>query len=174
MMLMASGATFGFRRTLPHMLGVGIGFVVLALLVGLGIAEAIAAAPVLGLALKVAGSAYMLWFAWSILNAAAPGDGAPAATRPMRFHEAALFQWVNPKAWAMALTAVTAYAPGETPAAIAAVALVFGLVNIPTVGSWALLGQEMRRWLTSARRRRVFNATMAVLLVASLWPILTH
>ena len=174
MMLMASGATFGFRRTLPHMFGVEIGFVVLTLLVGFGIAEAIEALPLLGLALKVAGSAYMLWFAWRILNATPPGEEARAASRPMRFHEAALFQWVNPKAWAMALTAVTAYAPAGTPAAIAAVAVIFGLVNIPTVGSWALLGQEMRRWLTSERRRRLFNATMAALLVASLWPIVTH
>ena len=115
----------------------------------------------------------MLWFAWKILNAGAPGE-AGAAARPMRFHEAALFQWVNPKAWAMALTAVTAYAPGGTLPAMATVAVIFGLVNIPSVGSWTLLGQGMRRFLTSDRRRRAFNATMAVLLVGSLWPLLAH
>jgi threonine/homoserine/homoserine lactone efflux protein len=173
LMLMASGAAFGFRRTIPHMLGVGIGFVVMAILVGFGLAGLIEAAPGLKLALKAAGVGYMLWFAWKILHAAAPGE-AGAAARPMSFLQAAAFQWVNPKAWAMALTAVTAYAPGETLAAVVAVALVFGLVNIPSVGSWTLLGQQMRRWLTSDRRRRAFNATMAVLLVASLWPVLTH
>ena len=118
LMLLASGAAFGFRRSVPHMLGVGIGFVAMTVLVGLGLAGLIEAAPGLRLALKAAGVAYMLWFAWKILNAGAPGE-AGAAARPMRFHEAALFQWVNPKAWAMALTAVTAYAPGGTLPAMA-------------------------------------------------------
>ena len=173
LMLLASGAAFGFRRSVPHMLGVGIGFVAMTVLVGLGLAGLIDAAPGLRLALKAAGVAYMLWFAWKILNAGAPSE-AGAAARPMRFHEAALFQWVNPKAWAMALTAVTAYAPGGTLPAMATVAVIFGLVNIPSVGSWTLLGQRMRRFLTSDRRRRAFNATMAVLLVGSLWPLLAH
>ena len=173
LMLLASGAAFGFRRSVPHMLGVGIGFVAMTVLVGLGLAGLIEAAPGLRLALKAAGVGYMLWFAWKILNAGAPGE-AGAAARPMRFHEAALFQWVNPKAWAMALTAVTAYAPGGTLPAMAMVAVIFGLVNIPSVGSWTLLGQGMRRFLTSDRRRRAFNATMAVLLVGSLWPLLAH
>ena len=173
LMLLASGAAFGFRRSVPHMLGVGIGFVAMTVLVGLGLAGLIEAAPGLRLALKAAGVGYMLWFAWKILNAGAPGE-AGAAARPMRFHEAALFQWVNPKAWAMALTAVTAYAPGGTLPAMATVAVIFGLVNIPSVGSWTLLGQRMRRFLTSDRRRRAFNATMAVLLVGSLWPLLAH
>ncbi len=173
LMLLASGAAFGFRRSVPHMLGVGIGFVAMTVLVGLGLAGLIEAAPGLRLALKAAGVGYMLWFAWKILNAGAPGE-AGAAARPMRFHEAALFQWVNPKAWAMALTAVTAYAPGGTLPAMATVAVIFGLVNIPSVGSWTLLGQGMRRFLTSDRRRRAFNATMAVLLVGSLWPLLAH
>ena len=173
LMLLASGAAFGFRRSVPHMLGVGIGFVAMTVLVGLGLAGLIEAAPGLRLALKAAGVGYMLWFAWKILNAGAPSE-AGAAARPMRFHEAALFQWVNPKAWAMALTAVTAYAPGGTLPAMATVAVIFGLVNIPSVGSWTLLGQRMRRFLTSDRRRRAFNATMAVLLVGSLWPLLAH
>ncbi len=116
----------------------------------------------------------MLWFAWSILNAAPPGDG-----RARRDPADAL-----PRGRALPVGQSQGLGdgpdrdhrlpPGGTPAAVVAVALVFGLVNIPTVGSWALLGQEMRRWLTSERRRRVFNATMALLLVASLWPILTH
>ena len=173
LMLLASGAAFGFRRSVPHMLGVGVGFVAMTVLVGLGLAGLIDAAPGLRLALKAAGVAYMLWFAWKILNAGAPSE-AGAAARPMRFHEAALFQWVNPKAWAMALTAVTAYAPGGTLPAMATVAVIFGLVNIPSVGSCTLLGQRMRRFLTSDRRRRAFNATMAVLLVGSLWPLLAH
>ena len=147
LMLMASGAAFGFRRSVPHMLGVGIGFTVMALLVGLGLAGLIEAAPGLKLALKAAGTVYMLWFAWKILTRHA--RGGCGAARPMSFMQAALFQWANPKAWAMALTAVTAYAPDQTLAAVAAVAVVFGLINIPSVGSWTLLGQQMRPWLTS-------------------------
>ena len=173
LMLLASGAAFGFRRTVPHMFGVGIGFVVMTVLVGVGLAGLLEAAPWLGGVLKGIAVLYMLWFAWKILNAAAPGN-AGAAARPMTFVQAALFQWVNPKAWAMALTAIAAYAPERSLGAVATVAVVFGLVNIPSVGAWALLGQQMRRWLTSPRRRRAFNAVMAVLLLASLWPVLAH
>lgn len=171
LMLMASGAAFGFRRTVPHMLGVGIGFVAMTVVVGLGLAGLLERVPALATALKAASLAYMLWFAWKILNAPAPGE-ADTGARPFTFLQAALFQWVNPKAWAMAITAVTAYAPARTPWAMAVVAVIFGLVNIPSVGSWTLLGQGMRRFLTSASRRRAFNATMAALLVASLWPVL--
>ena len=173
LMLMASGATFGFRRTLPHMLGVGLGFTAMTALVGLGIAGLLAASPALSLALKVASLAYMLWFAWKILHAPEPGTAGPAS-RPMTFLQAAAFQWVNPKAWAMALTAVSAYAPDRSVGAVVLVAVIFGLINIPSVGSWTLLGQAMRGFLAGPARRRAFNATMAALLVLSLLPVLTH
>ena len=173
LMLMASGATFGFRRTVPHMLGVGLGFTAMTALVGLGIAGLLAASPALSLALKVASLAYMLWFAWKILHAPEPGTAGPAS-RPMTFLQAAAFQWVNPKAWAMALTAVSAYAPDRSVGAVVLVAVIFGLINIPSVGSWTLLGQAMRGFLAGPTRRRAFNATMAALLVLSLLPVLTH
>ena len=171
LMLLASGAAFGFRRTVPHMLGIGVGFVAMTIVIGLGVAGLLERVPALALALKAASLAYMLWFAWKILNAPAPG-AADTGARPVTFLQAALFQWVNPKAWAMAITAVTAYAPARTPWAIVGVAVIFGLVNVPSVGTWTLLGQGMRRFLTSPGRRRAFNVTMAVLLLASLWPVL--
>ena len=133
LMLMASGATFGFRRTIPHMLGVGLGFTAMTVLVGLGIAGLLAASPVLALGLKAASLGYMMWFAWKILNAPEPGAAGPAA-RPMTFLQAAAFQWINPKAWAMALTAVSAYAPDRSVGAVVLVAVIFGLINIPSVG----------------------------------------
>jgi threonine/homoserine/homoserine lactone efflux protein len=92
----------------------------------------------------------------------------------MTFLQAAAFQWVNPKAWAMALTAVAAYAPDRSAGAIVIVAVVFGLINIPSVGSWTLLGQGMQGFLAGPLRRRVFNATMAALLILSLLPVLSH
>ena len=172
LMLMASGANFGIRRTIPHMLGVSIGFAVLAICVGLGLGAAFEAYPRLYDALKVAAVLYMLWLAWRIANAAPPGEAAKAG-QPMTFLQAVLFQWVNPKAVAMAVTAVTVYAPERTLWAVLAVALVFSAVNLPSVGSWAWLGVQMKRWLSSPGRLRAFNWTMAALLILSLYPVLT-
>ena len=172
LMLMASGANFGFRRTVPHMLGVAIGFTVMVTVMGAGLAGLFELYPVSYTVLKVVSVVYMLWLAWKIANAAAP-EGAPDAdARPFTFLQAALFQWVNPKAWAMALTAISAYSPGHTLGAIALVALVFGAVNLPSVGSWTVIGQQMARLLTNPRRLALFNWTMALLLVASLYPVL--
>ena len=173
LMLMASGARFGVRRTVPHMLGVALGFVFMAALVGAGVAQAFVAVPELYVGLKVASVAYLLVLAGKIATAPPPGEAATTG-RPMSFLAAAAFQWVNPKAWAMALTAVSVYAPSQTLAGIAAVAVVFGAVNLPSVGIWAALGQGMRRVLTSPGRMRAFNVAMAVMLVASLYPVLLH
>ena len=171
LMLMTSGANFGFRRTIPHMLGVGLGFVIMVVLVGAGLVSVFDAYPVSYTVLKVFSVAYLLYLAWKIAVASAPGEAGGSA-KPMTFLQAALFQWVNPKAWAMALTAVTVYAPSQSIAAIGLVAVVFGVVNLPSVGSWTVLGQQMRRFLTNPLRLRVFNGAMALLLVASLAPIL--
>ena len=173
LVLMASGANFGVRRTVPHMLGVALGFVFMAVLVGAGLAQAFVAAPQLYAALKAASVAYLLCLAWKIAMAPPPGEDARAG-RLMTFLAAAAFQWVNPKAWAMALTAVSVYAPSQTIAGIMAVAVVFGIVNLPSVGAWAMLGQELRRVLTNPARMRAFNVLMAVLLVALLYPVLLH
>jgi len=171
LMLMASGANFGFRRTIPHMLGVALGFVFMAFLMGIGLAELFDEFPWLHTVLTVVSIAYLLWLAWKIAHAAPPEPGAAKGT-PLTFLQAAAFQWVNPKAWAMALTAVTIYAPGDTALAILAVAAVFGAINLPSVSTWCLLGQGMQRILTDHKRLLVFNWTMALLLVLSLYPVL--
>lgn len=171
LMLLASGANFGFRRSLPHMLGISLGFALMALLVGLGLAQMFELYPVLKLVLKVLAVTYMLYLAWKIANAAAP-KAADEAGKPFTFLQAAAFQWVNPKAWAMALTAMTVYAPSQELAVIVVVAAVFAAVNLPSVTFWAVLGQQAQRILTNQRRLRVFNVTMAVLLVASLYSVL--
>lgn len=171
MMLLASGANFGFRRSVPHMLGISLGHALMVFLVGMGLAQVFAAMPLLGLGLKIGSVVYMIWLAWKIAHAAAPQEGSVGG-RPFSFLQAAAFQWVNPKAWAMALTAVTVYAAGQSSAAMLTVAVVFALVNLPSVSVWTVAGQQLRRWLTTNRRLQVFNWTMAVLLVASLWPVL--
>lgn len=171
LLLMASGANFGFRRTVPHMLGISLGHAFMVVLVGLGLAGLFVAFPVARVLLKVISVAYMLWLAWKIANAAAPGDGK-AGSVPMTFLQAAAFQWVNPKAWFMALGAITNYAQGAGLRSVLVVALVFACVNLPSVSVWTIAGQAMRHLLTNPNRRKVFNWTMAGLLVLSLWPVL--
>lgn len=171
LMLMASGANFGLRRTLPHALGVSLGHAFMVAAMGLGVAAAFEALPWAMTALKGVSALYMLWLAWRIAHAAAPRARAGAG-RPMTFLEAAAFQWVNPKAWAMALGAVALYAADGAVASVLAVAGVFAAVNLPSVGVWAALGTQLARVLTSPGRLRAFNWTMAALLLASLYPVL--
>ena len=171
LMLMASGANFGFRRTLPHMLGIVGGLSVMALLVGAGLMALFDALPALNLVLKVASVCYLLWLALKIATAA-PMAERDADSRPMTFLQAAAFQWVNPKAWAMCLSAITLYAPDRTLLSVAIVAGAFAVVCFPAISVWAWLGTVVRQWLSNATRLKVFNITMAALLVASLYPVL--
>ncbi|UNU42542.1 LysE family translocator [Sphingopyxis sp. YF1] len=168
MMLMASGANFGLRRTVPHALGVGIGFTLMIILVGVGLMGLFDLFPVLNLVLKVVSVTYLLWLAWKIANAAAPDTAGNAGGKPMTFVQAVLFQWVNPKAWSMALTAIALYAPDRNLFAVLLVALVFGVINLPSTSLWAVMGVSLRGWLSSPARLKAFNWTMAALLVGSL------
>jgi len=171
LMLMASGANFGFRRTVPHILGVALGFVFMLSLVGVGLVRVFDAYPVSYTVLKGANVLYLMHLAFKIATSA-PMLTTNHGGRPLTFLQAALFQWVNPKGWAMALTAVTGYAPSQSPAVIAIVALVFGAINLPSVSSWTLMGQRIQGVLSSPRRLRAFNFTMAALLIGSLYPVL--
>lgn len=173
MMLMASGANFGLRRTLPHMMGVGIGFVLMVFLVGAGLTQLFDLWPLSYSLLKVMSVVYLLYLAWKIATAAPKSPDAPETDKkPITFLQAAAFQWVNPKAWAMALTATTAYSGDHSMRNVVIVALVFGAVNIPSISTWTVLGLQIRKILTNPRRLRAFNWTMGALLVATLWPIL--
>ena len=170
LMLLTSGVNFGWARTVPHMLGIGVGFMVMLVLIGFGFGQVFERVPRLYDAVLIVGVLYMLWLAWKFANAGPPKEGE-AKARPMTFFQAAAFQWVNPKAWAMAVTAITAYTvPEQFTLSIVIAALVFGAVNIPSVACWALFGTGMRRLLSRPRMIRVFNVAMALLLVASLWP----
>ncbi|MEL7345199.1 MAG: LysE family translocator [Pseudomonadota bacterium] len=170
LMLMASGVNFGFRRTIPHMLGVGLGFTFMIVLIGIGLMELFDAVPVTYTILKIVCAVYLLWLAWKIANAAEPKAGT--ASTPITFLQAAVFQWVNPKAWFMATAAITAYAPERNLFAVLLVAIIFGAINIPCVSLWTILGQNIRRVLGNPKRLRVFNWSMAAFLIVSVWPLL--
>ena len=173
LMLMTSGVNFGPRRTVPHLLGVCVGFTLMVALVGLGLAGLFARLPVLLVALKWIGAAYMLWLAWKIARAAPVRSGAGGG-RPMTFLGAAAFQWVNPKAWIIGVTAVATYTvPDDFVRTVLLVATVFGVVTLFATGSWVLFGSVLRRVLQRPAVLRLFNWTMAALLVASLYPALT-
>ncbi|OXE35796.1 MAG: lysine transporter LysE [Phenylobacterium zucineum] len=171
-MLMASGANFGFRSTLPHMLGVSLGFGFMVLAVGLGLGQIFIRFPVLHPVLAIGGGAYMLWLAWKIAGAHGLGDLGRTG-QPVTFLQAAGFQWINPKAWIMGVTAVTTYAPQTNYGRnVVLVSLIFVVVNAPCIAAWAGFGVSLRRFLDRPERLRAFNLSMALLLVLSLVPLI--
>ena len=172
MMLFASGVNFGFRRTIPHMFGIGVGFFVLLIGVGLGLGALLHAVPLLYTILKFAGGAYLVWIAWKIATSRSIAEKESGA-QPMSFLSAAAFQWVNPKAWVMAVTAMATYTnPQLYLISVLVVGFAFAAVNVPSVSTWAGFGSALRDWLSDPVRLKWFNITMAVLLVLSLWPML--
>lgn len=175
LMLLTSGATFGFRRSVPHIAGIIIGFLVMVVLVGVGLMQVFTLFPASYLALKIAAVAYLLFLAWKIATAAPPktdGDGA-RKSRPLTFWQAALFQYVNPKGLAFSLAAVSAYTPPSRPLySVFVVAAVFTVANLVSTCTWTAAGVQARRLLSDPVKLRVFNITVAVLLTGSLYPIL--
>ena len=168
LMLMASGANFGVWRTVPHLSGVVSGFMLMIVLMGTGLVQIFQAYPNSFDVLRILSIAYLSFLAWKI--ATAKPASAESKSRPFTFLQAALFQWVNPKAWAMAITAVTVYTPSQSLAAIALVTVIFGLINMPSVFAWVILGSKVQRFLGSDIKLKVFNYSMALLLLATLYP----
>jgi len=172
LMLLASGVNYGFRPTIPHMVGICAGFAFLLACVGLGLAQLLTSAPGLYTAIKYMGGAYLLYLAYGIA-VSGPIKSGEAKGKPMTFVQAAAFQWVNPKAWVMAITAMTAYTSVENyKASVAIVTLVFAAINLPCVSIWCGFGTAMRGFLSDPVRLRTFNIFMALLLIISLWPML--
>jgi threonine/homoserine/homoserine lactone efflux protein len=169
---MTSGVNFGFRRTLPHLIGVVLGFSLMVALIGLGLDAIFARFPVLLPVMRYLGAAYMLWLAWRI-SRAGPVEEGKARGRPLGFFGAAAFQWINPKGWVIAISALTAYAVSANyTISVAAVALSYLAIGLPSSGAWVVFGSAMRTFLSDPRRVRPFNWTMAALLVASIAPVL--
>jgi len=166
-LLTSSGARFGFRRTLPHVGGVVLGVGIIAGLMALGIGALVLARPGLTTLLRVLAAAWILWMAWKLLTASrspAPGAGE----RPFTFLQAVLFQWVNPKVWAIALAAASGYGAGLPPAAEALrLASTFSGLNLFVCLFWSFAGSLLALLLTSARAWRLFMGGMAAALAAS-------
>lgn len=172
LMLLASGVNHGYRPTVPHQLGIILGLATLLALVGAGLGAALLSMPAVLTGLRLAAIAYMLWLAWKIATSAAPDSAPDAKGRPLSFLEAALFQWINPKAWAMALSGVAAYTRPEDYAVTLGVLIAILLaISFPVTSAWVAAGVKLRAVLQRPSALRAFNWTMAGLLVVSLWPI---
>jgi len=167
-MLTSSGIMYGFVRSIPHMLGITFGFGVMLVLCALGIGSLVLAVPALHVVLKTLGSAYLLYLAWQLRSMAFRQDEQSSA-RPMSFAGAAMFQFVNPKAWVMAVTGVSAFLPPVEPVwlAVGLFCLVFCAINLPCVGIWAGTGAVLRRYLAQPFWQRLFCAVMVLLTVYS-------
>ncbi len=171
LMLWSSGMNFGIRRTLRHMFGVFLGFSSLLLMTSLGVGSLFQRWSWLTVVLRVAGSGYLLYLAWRIARAGRAKEAE--AAKPLTFAEAVAFQYVNPKAWVMGITAAGTFLPEDTSVAAGAVllTLVFGLVNLPCIGTWVVAGTGIGRLLTNDRSRRVVNGVLAALLVGTVYLI---
>jgi len=171
-MLLSSGLTYGFRRTIPHIAGITIGFAFMVATVGLGLGTVFLAYPILQIILKYAGAAYLIYLAAVIAFAgpAKPGEGDGRG--PMTFWGAAMFQWINAKGWVIVIGTITAYAAiAQFPVNIAIQTVISLIVGAFSTVVWALFGSALRPVLTSERLVRAFNIVMAVLLLASLYPV---
>jgi threonine/homoserine/homoserine lactone efflux protein len=172
-MLMTSGLNYGVRRTVPHLLGVVLGFSLMVALVGLGLGAVIERLPLIYVVMQWIGAGYMLYLAWAIARSGPIDAGGESSGRPLTFVEAAAFQWINPKAWVMAVGAMSTYASiAVFPSNVVLISGLFGALGILSAGAWVLFGEALRRLLTRPRTVRMFNAAMALLLVGSLLPLL--
>lgn len=177
LMLLSSGINYGFYRTIPHMAGICIGFIFLLSVVGFGVVQVFETYPLIRQSLKIVSACYLLFLSWKIATATPPRNregGKPGNSRykPLSFLQAASFQWVNPKAWTMGLTAVTVYIPPVDPIpGLALVVTVFGLVCVPSLIAWTLLGVQLRHFLNDSVRLRRFNIITGCLLAGSLYPV---
>lgn len=179
MMLVASGVNFGVKRTLWHVAGINVGFPVMLLLTGLGLGQVFQRYPVIYTVMKVVGILYMLWLAWKVATSGPVKEGEAASGKPMTFWQAAAFQWVNPKAWAMVMGAIAAYTvPDNFVGSLLIITAIYALVGTPGSLVWAVFGAALRNWLRDPVKVRWFNLAMAALLVLSLYPavidLLTH
>jgi len=170
-MLLSSGLTYGFRRTLPHIAGIVIGMAFMISAVGVGLGTILVAYPVLQTILKYAGAAYLIYLAAVIAMSGSPKPGE-AGRGPMTFWGAAVFQWINVKGWVMVIGSITAYAAiAAFPWNIVIQTLIVLVVGVPTTVAWTLFGSALRPVLTSPLAVRAFNIVMAILLLASLIPV---
>tara|TARA_B110000208_G_scaffold127470_1_gene155093 strand:- start:764 stop:1354 length:591 start_codon:yes stop_codon:yes gene_type:complete len=171
LMLLASGLNHGVKRSLPHYFGISLGFMLMVVLIGLGFGALFVEFPEIFLTIKILGVSYLLFLAWKIANAGRLSANSELK-KPLSFFQAAAFQWVNPKAWIMAIGAIAAFTAQERIVeSVATVSLVFLLASISCLGVWLLAGRTLQRFLDDDHRLRIFNVTTAILLVVSVVPM---
>ena len=171
-MLLSSALTYGFRRTVPHLVGIVIGFAFMVGAVGVGLGTVFITYPILQTILKYAGAAYLVYLAAVIAMSGPVTPGQDNARGPMTFWGAAVFQWVNAKGWVMVIGTITAFAGiASFPWNIVMQVVISLLIGAASCVAWALFGSALRPWLTSPRAVRAFNIVMAILLLASLYPV---
>lgn len=166
-MLASSGITFGFKRSIPHILGIGFGFGLMVVLVGLGLGSLLSTSKLLFNTMKILGILYLLYLAYQIFCSDAVDTNA-SQNKPQTFLGAALFQWINPKAWIMIIGAVTAYTSAQSSLAFfSLIGLIYGAITIPSVGIWAYIGESLKHFANNPKKIKWFNQIMAGLLVLS-------
>lgn len=173
-MLTASGANFGYRRSLPHAFGIGVGLMSMVFLLASGLGLIFQKYPVIQEAMKWLGSAYLLYLAWKIANAKPTSDYGNSNSQPMTFLEAALFQYLNPKAWMMMVTAIGSFSlqGGQYWWSVFVIAAIFWIFQIQTSSIWVGFGTLIGRWLSSAaawRRFNFFMGTVTAVCVVFIW-----
>lgn len=172
LMLLSSGLTFGYKKTIPHILGVMVGFPIMVIAIGLGVERVFEVFPKLYDILKVLGLAYLFWMAWQIANSGKSMSGTDKRQKPFTFIQAVLFQWLNPKAWIMAITATTSFTISSSHlfVQIMIISFVYLLVGVGSTNAWALGGLLLQRVISSEGRVKIFNVVMAILIVFSVLP----
>ncbi len=173
-MLLSSGLTFGYKRTLPHALGINFGFPVMVICVGLGVGKLFEMFPFVYTILKVVGISYLLWMAWHIANSKGSLNAENRSDKPFTFFQAALFQWINPKAWMVAITSTAAFITDHQIALIQVIiiACIYFFCAIVSTNAWSLGGVILKRFIQNERLVQIFNITMAILIVGSILPFI--
>ncbi len=173
MMLLASGVNFGFKRTMPHIFGITFGHFILLMATGAGVEKLLEVYPDAFMVMKTLGMAYLVYLAWKIVRSGAPSRSGNSSSKPLGFIGAAAFQWVNPKAVMMAVGYFSNYMPPDASTTyVVLTCIMFCVVNVPSTSIWVVLGTQLEHWLRTPSSRRIFNWTMAVLLVVSMLPVL--
>jgi threonine/homoserine/homoserine lactone efflux protein len=172
-MIMTSGLNYGVKKSIPHLLGICFGFPVMVIVIGFGFSIVFVRYPLFNEIIKIFGVIYLLYLAWLIASSS-PVSLEGRKSKPLSFTQAALFQWVNPKAWVVATGAVSAYTSvsSDMYAQVIFIALAFLIVAIPSLGTWLIFGVGIKKYLKSTKHQKIFNLAMALLLIVSVLPVL--
>ncbi|PHS32004.1 MAG: lysine transporter LysE [Sulfurovum sp.] len=171
-MLLSSGVTFGYKRTLAHIIGVMVGFPIMILAVGLGLGTVFESYPLLYDLLKVVGISYLLWMAWKIATSSSSMGSDDKVKKPFTLFQAMLFQWVNPKAWVMVITAIGSFITSKEDAflQVLVIAFTYLCVGFLSTNFWALGGVYLQKFISNEKKVKMFNRVMAVLIILSVVP----